>query len=111
MRIVVSGGGTAGHISPILATADAFASLGKAVELLYVGQTGGLEQRIATAAGLEFAGIAAGKWRRNQGKSKLAQLTDFGNLGLNVRDSARVARGYTQALRLLRRFKPEVVFI
>ena len=52
MRILVSGGGTAGHISPILATVDALKSEDPGADILYVGQRGGMEAKIAAAAGL-----------------------------------------------------------
>ncbi len=111
MRIVVSGGGTAGHISPILAAVDALTSLDKEVELLYIGQANSLEEKIAGGAGLEFAAIPAGKFRRMHGVSALRQIFDVSTLGLNARDSIRVARGLAASLRIMRRWQPDVVFV
>lgn len=113
MRIVVSGGGTAGHISPTLATCDALRSLDKSVELLYVGQGDGMEAKIVAAYGLKFAAIKAGKFRRNQaaGTSLLHKLLNARTLGPNARDAFRTVVGLADSLRVLRSFKPDVVFL
>ncbi len=111
MRILVSGGGTAGHITPILATVDALKSHDKSVEVLYVGQKGSMESRIATGAGLQFAAISAGKLRRYADHSLLDKLRDLPTVALNARDLGRVVKGLAQSLKLLRQFDPDVVFI
>jgi UDP-N-acetylglucosamine--N-acetylmuramyl-(pentapeptide) pyrophosphoryl-undecaprenol N-acetylglucosamine transferase len=110
MRIVVSGGGTAGHISPALATCDALKSLDKSVELLYVGQAGGMEAKIVAASGWRFAAIKAGKFRRNHFAGSLAKCLMWDVGAERARCGANGA-GVAGALRVLRRFKPDVVFI
>lgn len=61
MRIVVTGGGTGGHIYPALAVVEALMKNSgepPGVErLVYIGKTGGLEEELATARQLEFRGI------------------------------------------------------
>ena len=79
--------------------------------MLYIGQSGSLEAKIAAASGLDFAAISAGKFRRMHGASKLSQVFDLSTLGLNFRDSARVVRGLAASLRILHRWKPDVVFV
>ncbi|MEO7617773.1 MAG: glycosyltransferase, partial [Candidatus Saccharibacteria bacterium] len=111
MRIVVSGGGTAGHITPILATSAALKSLAKDVDLLYIGQSTGMEARIAKNAGIAFAAIPAGKFRRLHDASLVNKLLNPQTLGANLVDSTRLVRGIMGSLVLLRRFKPDVVFI
>jgi UDP-N-acetylglucosamine--N-acetylmuramyl-(pentapeptide) pyrophosphoryl-undecaprenol N-acetylglucosamine transferase len=111
MRIVVSGGGTAGHITPILATSAALKSLAKDVDLLYIGQSTGMEARIAKNAGIAFASIPAGKFRRLHDASLVNKLLNPQTLGANLVDSTRLVRGIMGSLVLLRRFKPDVVFI
>jgi len=64
-----------------------------------------------TAAGLDFAPISAGKFRRNHFDSKFAKLMNLSTLGPNARDGLRTIQGVTQALRILRKFKPDVVFL
>jgi UDP-N-acetylglucosamine--N-acetylmuramyl-(pentapeptide) pyrophosphoryl-undecaprenol N-acetylglucosamine transferase len=51
MRVLMAGGGTAGHTSPLLATADALVRLDPAVEVTAVGTARGLETRVVPAAG------------------------------------------------------------
>ena len=51
MRVLLAGGGTAGHTSPLLATADALRRLSPEVEITCVGTPRGLENRVVPAAG------------------------------------------------------------
>ena len=51
MRLVISGGGTGGHIYPALAVARALRDLRPAVELDYVGGARGFERRLVAEAG------------------------------------------------------------
>jgi UDP-N-acetylglucosamine--N-acetylmuramyl-(pentapeptide) pyrophosphoryl-undecaprenol N-acetylglucosamine transferase len=51
MRILLAGGGTAGHTSPLLATADALRRLEPAVEITCLGTPRGLENRVVPEAG------------------------------------------------------------
>ncbi len=79
--------------------------------MLYVGAATGMEAKIAQAAGIEFAGITAGKLRRYH-KAKLQhRLFDLSTLGLNLHDSFRVIKGTFQSLKILGQFEPDVVFI
>jgi UDP-N-acetylglucosamine--N-acetylmuramyl-(pentapeptide) pyrophosphoryl-undecaprenol N-acetylglucosamine transferase len=57
LSVVLAGGGTAGHISPLLAIADAVRDLRPGVRLLAVGTPSGMETRLVPAAGLELATI------------------------------------------------------
>lgn len=96
MRILVSGGGTGGHIYPALAVARALQERHGA-ELLYLGDENGLETRIVPQAGLPFATIQAGKLRRYL---SAGTLTDLG----------RIPVGMAQALRHVARFRPDAAF-
>jgi UDP-N-acetylglucosamine--N-acetylmuramyl-(pentapeptide) pyrophosphoryl-undecaprenol N-acetylglucosamine transferase len=98
MRILVSGGGTGGHIYPALAVARALQERYGA-ELLYLGDENGLETRIVPQSGLNlrFATITAGKLRRYL---SAGTLTDLG----------RVPVGMAQALRSVGGFRPDAAF-
>jgi UDP-N-acetylglucosamine--N-acetylmuramyl-(pentapeptide) pyrophosphoryl-undecaprenol N-acetylglucosamine transferase len=96
---------------PTLATSDALKSLDSSIELLYIGQDGGMEAKIVAGAGLNFAPISAGKFRRNHFDSGLAKIFNLSTLGPNARDSLKMVQGVGQALRILRSFKPDVVFL
>jgi UDP-N-acetylglucosamine--N-acetylmuramyl-(pentapeptide) pyrophosphoryl-undecaprenol N-acetylglucosamine transferase len=96
MRILISGGGTGGHIYPALAVARELRARYDA-EILYLGDAGGLETRIVPAAGLPMVTITAGKLRR------YLSLRTFTDLG-------RIPVGMMQALRHVQEFRPDVAF-
>jgi len=98
MRIVIAAGGTGGHVTPALATIAALRARGVAtLELLWIGSSGGVEGRMAAEQGIAFRAIQAGKLRRYL---SFENLIDFG----------RIPVGMAQALAILRRFRPDVVF-
>lgn len=63
MRIVLSGGGTAGHINPALALADQLQARGH--EVLYAGTPAGIESRLVPAAGIPYKAFEAAGFNRN----------------------------------------------
>ena len=56
-RVLLTTGGTGGHIFPALAVAEALRLRHPGVELLFVGSQYGPEQRLARAAGIDFIGL------------------------------------------------------
>lgn len=70
-----------------------------------------MEAKIAMSSGLNFESIQAGKFRRLNGVSKLKQIFDLSTLGLNAKDTVRVARGIITSIKILKSWKPDVVFI
>ncbi len=70
-----------------------------------------MEAKIARGAGLAFAPIVAGKFRRNYFDGGLAKIFNLTTLGPNARDSLKTVQGVAQALSILRKFKPDVVFL
>ncbi len=96
MKVLVSGGGTGGHIYPALAVA---AQLEKtyAADILYLGSDDGLETELAPAAGFSFAMIKAGKLQRYLAWSTLTGV-------------GRVPVGMAQAINIVRKFRPDVAF-
>src|SRR5260370_7659807 len=73
MRILISGGGTGGHIYPALAVAHELRARYDA-ELLYLGDINGLETQIVPRERIPFAGITAGKLRRYLSPKTLGAL-------------------------------------
>ncbi len=106
IRIVVTGGGTGGHAGPALATIQAIRDLSAgqnwAPVFLYVGSAGGIEKQLAEQAGLDFCSVQSGKLRRASHWRGLLSLK-------NLADALRVPVGIGQALRLLRRFRPDAL--
>ncbi|MCX2454794.1 undecaprenyldiphospho-muramoylpentapeptide beta-N-acetylglucosaminyltransferase [Lacticaseibacillus nasuensis] len=96
MRVVVSGGGTGGHIYPALALIEQLKTRGLLDDVLYVGTHRGLESRIVPKAGIPFATIELQGFKRSLSLSNVKTVTMFlGSIG--------------KAKRLLRDFRPDVV--
>ncbi len=70
-----------------------------------------MEARIVTATGMSFAAIKAGKFRRDHFATAVGKLLNLRTIGPNARDVVRTVAGVADSLRILRRFKPDVVFI
>jgi UDP-N-acetylglucosamine--N-acetylmuramyl-(pentapeptide) pyrophosphoryl-undecaprenol N-acetylglucosamine transferase len=96
MRILVSGGGTGGHIYPALAVARELQQHYGA-EILYLGDADGLETRLVPEAGFTLVTVHAGRLHRYWSAR-------------TVRDLARVPVGFLEARRHLRAFGPHAVF-
>jgi UDP-N-acetylglucosamine--N-acetylmuramyl-(pentapeptide) pyrophosphoryl-undecaprenol N-acetylglucosamine transferase len=96
MRVLVSGGGTGGHIYPALAIAAGLQAQYQA-EILFLGSDDGLETEIVPAAGYRLATIKAGRLRRY-----ISPQTITGVL--------RVPLGMFQAIGIVRKFRADVAF-
>ncbi|MGH8899633.1 MAG: UDP-N-acetylglucosamine--N-acetylmuramyl-(pentapeptide) pyrophosphoryl-undecaprenol N-acetylglucosamine transferase [Egibacteraceae bacterium] len=104
VRIVVTGGGTGGHTYPALTTVRAVRELaeeGTEPDLLWVGTANGLEARVAAENRVPFRAITTGKLRRS---ARLRQL------GRNLVDAFRIPLGILQAVAVVARWRPDVVF-
>ncbi|HLI52336.1 MAG TPA: undecaprenyldiphospho-muramoylpentapeptide beta-N-acetylglucosaminyltransferase [Thermomicrobiaceae bacterium] len=96
LKIAVAGGGTGGHTQPAVATLSALRSLA-AFDAIWIGSGEGVERDVALQEGIPFYAVPAGKLRRY-----LSLQT--------VTDSARIPVGVAGSLRVLRRYRPDVVF-
>ncbi|MFG3421837.1 glycosyltransferase [Micromonospora sp. NPDC048063] len=105
LRMIVAGGGTGGHTYPALTTIralrDRLAAAGTEPDVRWVGVAHGLEARIARQEGIPFTAITTGKLRRSP------NLREWGR---NVADAFRVPLGIFQAIMIVVRTRPEVVF-
>lgn len=107
----MTGGGSGGHITPILAVAYELKAARPDVFITYVGQTGDRFGEVVAEHELidEVYTISAGKFRRYHGEG-LRQLRDIQTIWLNIRDGFRVLRGCWQAWLLIGRLHPDIVF-
>jgi len=96
MRVLVSGGGTGGHIYPALAVAAQLQKEYQA-EILYLGSDDGLETELAPQMGFPYAIIKAGKLQRYVSWKTITGM-------------ARVPVGMAQAVGIVRKFRPHAVF-
>lgn len=97
-RIVLSGGGTGGHVFPLVPVVHELKKLlGEQTEFLYLGPKGGIGEKVMQDVGVSTAVVTSGKWRRPFSFK-------------NVPDGFRVIKGYIQSLIRLYRFMPDAVF-
>jgi UDP-N-acetylglucosamine--N-acetylmuramyl-(pentapeptide) pyrophosphoryl-undecaprenol N-acetylglucosamine transferase len=96
VRVVITGGGTGGHLFPALAVCDELVRRRPEAPVLFVGAAGGVEARILPRLGRSFHGIAVAQV---QGRGRTRQLRALAALPGAVREAAGV----------LRRFAPAVV--
>lgn len=94
-KIIMTGGGTAGHVTPNIALMPALKEAGYDIE--YIGSVNGMEKDLIQATGVPYHGISSGKLRR---------YFDWKNFS----DPFRVIKGYGQAISLMKKIKPNVVF-
>ena len=94
-KIVLTGGGTAGHVTPNIALLPSLKAAG--YEIWYIGSYNGIEERLIKEQNIPYYGIDSGKLRR---------YFDWKNFS----DPLRVIHGYAQAKKILSRLKPDVVF-
>lgn len=109
---MLTGGGSGGHITPILAVAAELKQLRPDVRIVYLGLKGdGLADIPSQDPNIDEAYfISAGKFRRYHGEG-IKQVMDLPTLFKNSRDVFRVLCGLWQCYWLLGRLKPNVIFI
>ena len=94
-HIVLTGGGTAGHVTPNIALIPRLKELG--YEISYIGSLDGIEKKLIEELNIPYYGIASGKLRR---------YFDLKNFS----DPFKVLKGYAQSRKLLKKLKPDVIF-
>ena len=94
-RIVLTGGGTAGHVTPNIALIPKLKELG--YEIHYIGSKDGIEKKLIEELGVPYYGISSGKLRRYFDVK-------------NFTDPFKVMKGFFEARSLLKKLKPNVVF-
>ena len=94
-RIVLTGGGTAGHVTPNIALLPELQKQG--YEVHYIGSHNGIERKLIEEYNIPYYGISSGKLRR---------YLDI----KNFTDPLRVVKGYFDAVKLIKKIQPDVVF-
>jgi len=93
--VVMTGGGTSGHVTPNIALIPELKALGCHIE--YIGSVNGMEKQLIEAEGIPYHGISAGKLRRYLSAK-------------NFSDIFRVMKGFGQSVSLIRKIRPDLVF-
>lgn len=99
MRVLFTGGGTAGHINPALAAAGYLLKKEPDAQILYVGNKGGMEERLVAQAGYEMKTIVISGFQR--------KLTPK-NIVRNVQTVGRLFSSSLAAKKIIKEFKPDV---
>ncbi|MGC4045773.1 MAG: undecaprenyldiphospho-muramoylpentapeptide beta-N-acetylglucosaminyltransferase [Armatimonas sp.] len=102
MRILVTGGGTGGHVAPAIAVIQELRKITPGIQIRYVGSSAGIESKLAAENGVDFVGVATGKLRRSKNPLKLLSAA-------NIKDGFKVPQGVAQAMKAVKAFKPDAV--
>lgn len=94
-RIILTGGGTAGHVTPNIALIPELQKRG--YEIHYVGSKDGIEKKLMEEFDIPYYGISSGKLRRYFDVK-------------NFTDPARILKGYAEAGKIIKKVKPHVIF-
>lgn len=94
-KILLTGGGTAGHVTPNIALLPALRDLN--FEIKYMGSYDGIEKKLIEEQGVDYVGISSGKFRRYMSAK-------------NFTDPFRVIKGYGEAKKFIKSYKPDIVF-
>lgn len=94
-KIILTGGGTAGHVTPNIALVPGLKRLG--YEIKYIGSYEGIEKKLIEEMGISYCGISSGKFRRYMSAK-------------NFSDPFRVIKGYSEAKSIIKDYKPDIVF-
>lgn len=94
-KILLTGGGTAGHVTPNLALVPGLKAQG--YEIVYMGSKDGIEKKLVEEMGIPYYGVSTGKLRRYFAWK-------------NFTDPFRVIKGFFEAKKLIKELNPDVVF-
>ena len=94
-RIILTGGGTAGHVTPNIALLPRLKEL--QYDIHYIGSYNGIEKSLIEKQGVPYHGISSGKLRR------YFSLQNF-------TDPFRVLKGFSEANKIIKDLKPDVIF-
>jgi len=96
MKVLITGGGTGGHVYPALSIADELKKKYNKIEILFVGTSRGLESDVVPKAGYDFKTVEVKGFRR---KLSFDTLKTFGVM----------FKGYHQAGKIIKQFKPDII--
>lgn len=94
-RIILTGGGTAGHVTPCIALIPELQKEG--FDIHYIGSYNGIERKLIEEYQIPYYGISSGKLRRYFDPK-------------NFTDPFKVMKGYLEAKKLMKKLKPDIVF-
>jgi UDP-N-acetylglucosamine--N-acetylmuramyl-(pentapeptide) pyrophosphoryl-undecaprenol N-acetylglucosamine transferase len=107
------GGGTGGHITPLLAVAKELKQRDNNIQVVgVIDKDTHLKDLLINSSCIDrVANISAGKFRRYPNQNIFFKVFDFKTLGLNIRDFFRVIRGIFESNKVLNNEQPDIIFI
>jgi len=99
MKVLLAGGGTAGHINPALAIAGYIKNKRNDAEFLFIGNRGGMEQRLVPQAGFEIKSIKISGFKRSFSPKSMLE---------NVKTVSRTFTSSREAKKIIAEFKPDI---
>ncbi len=110
--MIITGGGTAGHVTPLLAVVDELNKQNSQIDIRYIGQFGDPMRAMFSEAKITNQySILAGKWRRYHGLSFIGHISDLKTLFKNIRDLFYFTIGLIQSTLIMIFWRPNVVFV
>ena len=99
VRVIISGGGTGGHIFPAISIASRFKEVNPESEILFVGAEGRMEMEKVPAAGFRIVGLKVAGLQRKRSLKNIVE-----NLKLPI----RFAKSIRKARHIIKEFKPDI---
>ena len=99
MTVAIAAGGTAGHINPALAIAGYIKNKRNDAEFLFIGNRGGMEQRLVPQAGFEIKSITISGFKRSFSPKSMLE---------NVKTVSRTFTSSREAKKIIAEFKPDI---
>ncbi|MBQ8569776.1 MAG: UDP-N-acetylglucosamine--N-acetylmuramyl-(pentapeptide) pyrophosphoryl-undecaprenol N-acetylglucosamine transferase [Oscillospiraceae bacterium] len=100
LKVLLAGGGTAGHINPALAIASIIKDHAPDTKFLYAGTPNGMESRLVPMEGIDFAPIKVSGFQRR---------LSVKNIGRNIRAAAYLTTAGHRAKQIIKGFEPDIV--
>lgn len=100
MKVLLTGGGTGGHIYPALAVAKRLSEIESDLELLYVGTSRGLESTIVPNEGIPFKSVEIEGFKRK---------LNFDGIKYNIRSLSLFIKSVFDAKKIIKEFEPDIV--
>ena len=99
MKVLLAGGGTAGHINPAIAIAQTIRNKCPDAEIIFIGNEGGLEQRLVKGAGFEIKSISIRGFKRSLSPKATAQ---------NIGTVFKAVSASNKAKKFIKDFNPDI---
>lgn len=99
MKILLAGGGTAGHINPAIAIAQTVKAHHPDAEVLFIGNEGGLEQRLVPDAGFEIKSVSIRGFKRSLSPKAIAE---------NIGTAFKAVTASKAAKKIIKEFAPDI---